>query len=583
MPQLILGVHPGPHDATAALFDGYTLKSAVQLERLTRLKGDGHIFPDPAIDEVLSIAGATRRDVDVVVFSRGMFPTRYYRTLEGWRWLHEQYRGYVKGRTRRMLVEDLVRLRTTRATDVFDVASFQRELGFRDGVVTDFYNHHEAHALAPLFYSPWNDAFLATADAGGDMVHYSYRHFADGALTTLFGGDECIVAPPPEDSLGKMYSAATKALGFRPVRHEGKVTGLAAMGEPVLARKIAARFSVDEAGRIHCNLPTDRHIRVFIRLLAGGVRREDVAASVQKVLEDVMLLSLQRMLARHPSRNLGASGGIFANVKLNRLLAEELPLDELFIFPAMGDEGLAVGGVLCWLLRRDGLKAWLANRQPLGDVYLGRDHSDAIDGALSGTTGVRRTGEPPVDGAVRRLAAGEIGAIYTGRMEYGPRALGARSILANPSRRDTHDLLNLRLDRSEFMPFAPVIAAERAADVFDITPVNARACRYMTIACDVRPEWRARIPAVVHVDGSARPQIIERADNPTYYDILTAFERATGLPVLVNTSFNVHEEPIVNAPGECVQALVDGRVDFVVTDQALYARSEPARAAPAHQ
>jgi carbamoyltransferase len=158
-------------------------------------------------------------------------------------------------------------------------------------------------------------------------------------------------------------------------------------------------------------------------------------------------------------------------------------------------------------------------------------------------------------------------------MEYGPRALGARSIIANPSLRETHDLLNRRLDRSEFMPFAPAITAERAADVFDITAVNARACRYMTIACDVRQEWRARIPAVVHVDGSARPQIVERAGNPTYYDILTAFERASGLPVLLNASLNVHEEPIVDAPPACVQALVDQRVDFVVPDQGLYARN----------
>jgi carbamoyltransferase len=158
-------------------------------------------------------------------------------------------------------------------------------------------------------------------------------------------------------------------------------------------------------------------------------------------------------------------------------------------------------------------------------------------------------------------------------MEYGPRALGARSILANPARRETHDLLNERLERSEFMPFAPVIAHERASEVFDITPVNLRACRYMTIACDVRAEWRSRIAAVVHVDGSARPQVIARADNPLYYDILQAFERLSGLPVLVNTSFNVHEEPIVNTPAECARALADGRIDFVATDRGLYERA----------
>ena len=134
-------------------------------------------------------------------------------------------------------------------------------------------------------------------------------------------------------------------------------------------------------------------------------------------------------------------------------------------------------------------------------------------------------------------------------------------------------MLNTRLDRTEFMPFAPVIAADKAAEVFDVNTVNAYACRFMTITCDVRPSWRERIAAVVHVDGSARPQTIVRKSNPLYFDILAAFERATGIPVLVNTSFNVHEEPIVNTPRECAQALLDRRIDFIVTQQAIYEAS----------
>ncbi|MGE3149899.1 MAG: carbamoyltransferase C-terminal domain-containing protein, partial [Pseudorhodoplanes sp.] len=215
---------------------------------------------------------------------------------------------------------------------------------------------------------------------------------------------------------------------------------------------------------------------------------------------------------------------------------------------------------------------WLKQRHRLDDVYLGRDYTETADATLAGTSGIRRVSDRPVVTAADRLANGELGAIYTGRMEYGPRALGARTILANPSKRETHDLLNERLDRSEFMPFAPVIAAERAKDVFDVNPVNAYACRFMTMTCDVRPAWRERIAAVVHVDHSARPQVIERASNPLYYDILSAFEQQTGIPVLVNTSFNVHEEPIVNAPAECIRALLDGRIDFVVTNKALYER-----------
>lgn len=155
-------------------------------------------------------------------------------------------------------------------------------------------------------------------------------------------------------------------------------------------------------------------------------------------------------------------------------------------------------------------------------------------------------------------------------MEFGPRALGARSILASPVRRDINDTINKRLDRSEFMPFAPVVLAEHAASPLNVNPGNACAARFMTITCDVRPEWRDRIPAVVHIDGSARPQVIEAHDNPIYFDVLERFYKRTGLPVLVNTSFNVHEEPIIDTPEQALTALIEGRIDRILTKDALY-------------
>ncbi|MGM4963871.1 carbamoyltransferase C-terminal domain-containing protein [Tardiphaga sp. 1201_B9_N1_1] len=571
MPQLILSVHSGVHDAAVAIFEDYDLKAAIALERLTRRKSDGSTHPDAAIDEVLSIAGATRRDVDVVASSRAMFPKAYFPRLGGLRWLREQYRSRV-GKDRLLLGAEQHRYRAQRAEDVFDAAAWRRDGGFRDDAAIHFYNHHEAHALPTLFYSPWPDALLVTADGGGDNVNYSYRHFADHRLTTLYGDDACLFLPNPVDSLGRAYSAATKSLGFRPNRHEGKLTGLAAMGQPTVADTIAGYFSVGPDGRIQSGFRSYHQMNALMRRLAKQAGRADFAASIQKVLEDTMLLSLQRLLQRHPARHLGLSGGVFANVKLNRLLAEQLSIDELFIFPAMGDDGLPIGGALSYLMQRDGLVPWLGRRRDLGTVYLGRDFQAGLDAGIAATPGIHRVNEAPVDGAVKRLVAGEIGAIFNGRMEYGPRALGARTILANPARRGTHDLLNERLSRSEFMPFAPVITTERAAEVFDVNPVNARACRYMTIACDVKPEWRDRIPAVVHVDGSARPQVIARPDNPLYYDIVEGFARASGLPVLVNTSFNVHEEPIVNSPDEALRALLDGRIDFLVTTGGLYRR-----------
>jgi carbamoyltransferase len=572
MPQLILGIHPGIHDASAALYSDYDLLAAVQLERLTRVKSDGREFPDTCIDEVLSIAGCTRRDLDVVAISRMAVPVEHFTHFRGLRWLREQYRTRIEGYRRRMFARELRRANTLEAEAIYDLAGFRRGLGVRADTEIFFFNHHEAHALPALFHTDWDDALLVTADAGGDNIDYSYTHFAGGRLTTIYGGDGLLLGPTPIDSLGRLYGAATDALGFKSLRHEGKVTGLSAMGSPRFFDEIARHFTIAEDGRIAADFVKHDHMWPFMRAIAAKASREDVAASVQEVLEDFMLESVRRMLARHPARHLGVAGGIFANVKLNRVLAERLPIEEIFVVPPMGDEGMSTGGPLCHLLRRDGLERWLNARRRLEHVYLGRDYTAAIDAALERTPGISKSGEAAVEGAAERLARGEIGAIYTGRMEFGPRALGARSILANPARRETHDLLNERLARSEFMPFAPVVSSGRAAEVFDVNPKNAYACRFMTITCDVRPAWRQRIPAVVHVDGSARPQVIERASNPLYFDVLSAFERRTGLPVLVNTSFNVHEEPIVNRPEECTKALADGRIDFVVTEKAIYRR-----------
>src|SRR5271156_1614466 len=570
MSELILALHSGPHDSVAALFDDYDLKAAVQLERLTRVKGAGRQHPDLCIHEVLKIAGASRADVDVVAMSRTLLNTEYFRYMRGLRWLQETAFRRSRGKILQYMTHEMRRYRSTNYDDLFDLAAFRRDGGFRPNTTLHFSNHHEAHAVPTLFYSQWDEALLVTADGGGDTVNYSHRSFADGAIKTIYGGEECLFVDQPVDSLGRAYSAATLALGFRMNRHEGKLTGLAALGEPTCADEIDSYFSLDENGRVHSKFSGFSHMKSLMRRLAKTTRREDLAASIQKVLDDTMLRSVKTLLAHYPSKHLGLAGGVFANVRLNRLLAESLELDEVFIFPAMGDEGLPVGSALIYLLERDGFKSWLDQRRPLGPVFLGRDYTDAIDPAFAAMPNVRRVEAAPVAETARRLVDGNIGAIYTGRMEYGPRALGARSILANPSWRETHDLLNQRLARTEFMPFAPVIAAERAADVFDISGVNARACEYMTIACGVQPQWRDRIPAVVHVDGSARPQIIRREDNRLYYDIVRAFEAASGLPVLINTSFNVHEEPIVNSPAECAKALTDGRIDFVVTEKAVY-------------
>ncbi|MSO88901.1 MAG: hypothetical protein EXQ89_02860 [Rhodospirillaceae bacterium] len=568
--MIILGIHSGFHDAAAALFDDYRLVAAVSLERLTRRKGDGRGVPTECIEEVLEIAGLRRRDVDTIASTRGALPWRYFSHFRGGRLIEGKLRQLLGREKLKDMTIELRRAGEIQAERIFNAALFNADHEFRADTAIGFANHHFAHALPSLFFTDWEDALLYTADGGGDNVHYSHRVFRDGALQSLFGDDRWLLPEKRIDSLGLAYGYATQALGYRINRHEGKLTGLAALGEPTLYDEIARRFRLDADGRIDSDFESYLAMRGFIFALAKDRAPADVAASIQKVLEDFIFAAITRLLDRHPVRHLGLSGGVFANVRLNRLLAEQTSADEVFIFPAMSDEGLAVGAALQHLLERDGLSKWLTHRGRLNDVYCGRDFGEGIDRALSSAPGVRKVSDSPVPTTVDLLAQGRIVAIFAGRMEYGPRALGARSILASPVERSINDSLNLRLKRTEFMPFAPVVRDVDAEHVFDIGRVNRYACRFMTITCAVRQEWRGRIPAVVHVDGTARPQVAERGGNSLYYDIIGGFAGRTGIPVLVNTSFNVHEEPIVNRPEECVRALLDDRIDFVVTERGVY-------------
>jgi carbamoyltransferase len=569
----ILAFHAGMHDASAAAFEDYNLVAAVSEERLTRQKGYGQSVPWLAIDEVLRIAGWQRNQVDAIALTRGFHPT-YHLRVPLWRELRyslERARG--TGRDFRDLAILSRRFGSADTTKFFHTERFLRDSAFRPDTRIHFANHHEAHALAALFYTDWNEALVYTSDGIGDNVSYSMRMLKDGKLECHYGDDRWLTRTLKETGLASAYGYATVACGFKMLRHEGKLTGLAAYGEPKLAGEMAAQFRFNKSdGLIETDFANWAAMREKFLGMCQDHDRETIAASIQKVAEDFTLQSVRWWLARSGARKLALAGGLFANVRLNRLLAETLPLDEVFIFPAMGDDGLSVGAALTFLHARDGTQTWLGQRHRLDNVYLGENYDGAIDDTLRGA-GMRQLPGRPVDTAVDLIRAGKAGAIYAGRMEYGPRALGARSIIASPHDHAINDNLNKRLDRSEFMPFAPFILEEDASRVFEISDVNRYAARFMTITCAVRPEWRARIPAVVHVDGTARPQIVRHEDNPLFAGILRRFRDQTEIPVLINTSFNVHEEPIVNRPEECLRALADGRVDFVVTQQACYVKT----------
>ena len=560
----ILAVHSGIHDTSAALFDDYRLLAAVQKERISRIKKDGGA-PQACIEEVLAIAGLRADDVEVLALSRAEFPRRLFKPG-----CQPPGTGHPEAGATCDLSAAMAAAATFDPGAVLDVAGVVASYGLPPACQVFFANHHFAHALPALFHTDWEDALLYTADGAGDGVNYSHRVFKDGRLRTLFGDDRWLHRPRRADSLARAYGAVTRALGFRPGHHEGKLTGLAARGRPVLAERFDRRLRPDGDGLFADGFATVDELERFFTESCRGVAREDAAASIQLFVEERVLASVRRLVEREGIRHLGLGGGLFANVRLNQRLAEECGLAEVFVVPPMGDEGIAVGAALHYLLERDGLAPWLRHRHRLDHVYWGRPFPDAGARVAAASRTIARVEGNPATTAARLMAAGKAVAVFGQRMEFGPRALGARSIMASPARRAINDSLNRRLDREDFMPFAPVVAAEDAAQVFDVTPVNAYACRFMTITCGVKAEWRDRIPAVVHVDNTARPQVVRRRDNPLYYDILTSFRQQSGLPAAVNTSFNVHEQPIVNTPEEAAAALVEDRVDYLATEDGVY-------------
>ena len=557
--MLILSLCHGGHDSSAVIAEDYEILAAVQTERITRKKGDGKYAHMPTIEAAMSVAGIKITDVDIFTTSHGRAPACYF----DWDfWLKMRYdAARFFGKERKKLV--------VQNRDIFNQKKLLRNIGVSENTAFYFYNHHFAHALSALFFTDWNNILLYTADGGGDTTNYSAYHFDGAAIHELYGDLKNANTKFPNDSIGSAYGTMTRALGYRSNRHEGKLTGLAAFGKPTIYDQLAQYFGVNETGRVITPL-TDRYKEMLplIEKIGKTTSPENAAASIQKLLEDIILKSVDIYLQKTGARYIGLAGGVFANVTLNRKIAELPQVEEVFIFPAMSDEGIAIGGLYQYLLKRDGVESWQNKRRRLKNVYWGGAFDQDIGGIFN-VAAKRLDGEPAAV-AAKLLADNKIVALYCGRMEFGPRALGGRSILAAATNKAINDTLNNRLGRTEFMPFAPVVLAEDAAEIFAVNESNKYAMRFMTITCKVREQWHKKIPAVVHVDGTARPQIVYDEDNPLYAAIIREYKKQTSLPILINTSFNAHEEPIIHTPEECLRALQAGRIDYVVTKNGVY-------------
>lgn len=567
MPSLVLGFSNTGHDATAAVFADGELVSAIAEERLARVKCLGRRVPTLAIDEVLRQAGATRRDVTHIGMMCGYFSEEHIRHPSASLRIQRAVRRF--GRRLRGKAEDKIWtghvLREALAagvtySDCFLSSSFLEEEGFRPETQISFHSHHIAHGILAGHYSGFDECLVITADGHGDLdeVHSTNR-YRQGVLESLS------VTEGMGRSPGLFYQSITELLGFRPVRHEGKVLGLAAFGDPSpLLESFRRALRAAPCGtRFDSDFPDYASRYAFLAGAIRGHSRENIAAAAQQVLEDAFLVIVRKQVKETGLHCIALNGGVAANVKLNQRIAALPEVEQLFVFPGMSDTGNAIGAALLALdIAEPGYLS--SRRNALADVYLGPAFDpDAIEQELisQGLAYERLAEAELVNRAAHAMHEGLVVGWFQGRMEFGPRALGNRSMVGAPTDPGINKSLNDRLERTEFMPFAPSVLAERADDVFLGVGKAAHSAEFMTITFDVREEWKSRIPAVVHVDGTARPQLVRADRNPLYHALIKRYCDLSGIPLVLNTSFNVHEEPIVCAPSEGIRALAEDRID----------------------
>lgn len=568
--RVVLGVHAG-HDAGAAVVRDGRLVACVNEERLSRKK----LFwgwPQRSVPEALRLAGVAPGDVDAVAVagtsgSMKEIGERGYRDLGVAREVVSllskgPVAGVLLGEERGVaLVRSLMRMRhalTKRA-----MRRRLHALGL--AAPAHFVDHHRCHNASAYYTSGWDDCLAVSLDGSGDG--YCSRIYACRG-----GRMDLVKSVPSYHSPGYYYNYVTHLLGFLPVRHEGKITGLAAYGDPKRCLEVfRERLLYDKEEGTFVN--RGRWMTAELEHLAGrldGIRREDVAAAVQRNTEDVVAAYVRDALDRTGARRLALSGGVFSNVRLNQVVWNRSECEEIHVHPHMGDGGLAAGAALDVFHRTGGTY----EPAQLDHVYLGPSYTDyEIERTLARYPDlcVRRPRSVEVETA-RLLAERKVVARFDGAMEYGPRSLGNRSILCDARDASVNDWLNARLDRSEFMPFAPVTTEDAAPSFFArFDPARARAARFMTVTYDVTERCVAEAPAIVHVDRTARPQVVFRDANPRLHDILEEYGRRTGSPILVNTSFNMHEEPIVCDPDTAIRSFLRSGLDvlalgpFVVT------------------
>jgi len=595
--MIIVGISAYYHDAAACLVIDGEIIAAAQEERFTRRKHDAD-FPGNAINYCLSEAGIDAAAVDYFCFYDKPF-LKFERILE-------TYLAFAPA--------GLATFRRSAPTWVteklFQKHAIAKALRALLGKHVDwesrllFSEHHLSHAASAFFPSPFENAAILTMDGVGEWTTTSLAVGAGNDLTV----QREIRFP---HSLGLLYSAVTYHTGFEVNGGEYKVMGLAPYGSPTYADTIRSHLiDVQEDGSFHLNMDYFDYCSgstmtnpAFDQIFGGPPRRAegaltqrdmDLAASIQVVIEDIVL-KLAREAARSTGeRNLCLAGGVALNCVANGKLLREGPFERLWIQPAAGDAGGAIGAALgAYHLHRHQPRVIRSGRDGMNGALLGPHYSQAeIVGRLD-ALGCIYTIHPEaemIDIAARALADGDVIGWHQGRMEFGPRALGARSILADPRSPSMQRKLNLKVkNRESFRPFAPSVLREHVSEWFDLDTDSP----YMLLVAEVAPErrcplsagddrlrglaqldvQRSTIPAVTHIDHSARIQTVDQETNPLYHALIEAFLKLTGCPILVNTSFNMRDEPIVSTPDDAFRCFMQTDIDLLIVGNAMARKS----------
>ena len=567
-----LGIGCFYHDSSATLLKDGKVVVAVQEERFSRKKHDSS-FPEEAIKYCLKSQGITITDIDNIGFYEKpllKFERILYQHLEMFPWSYKIFlSGLPSWFNEKLRVIKIIR----------------KKLKYKKGVY--FVEHHLAHAASSFLPSPFKKAAIFTIDGVGEWDTTTYG-FGEGNNIELKKG---LIFP---DSLGLLYSTITAYLGFRVNNSEYKVMGLSAYGdmnketnpyysklEKVIDIKEDGSYKLDmDYFKFHYSnrMPSAK----LCKLLGGDVRKggqidkrhKDIAAALQLITEEVIIKILNHVYKSDKCDNIVLSGGVALNSVVNGKILKNTPFKRIWINPDPADGGGSMGAALYVYNTLLGNK-----RELLDSAYLGPEYSEEeIKGYLEKNKinySVLKNDKEIVEKVAKLISKNNVIGWFQGRMEWGPRALGARSILSNPCNPKMQEILNLKVKhREKFRPFAPVICADDVSKYFEYDNPLSLSTDYMLMVYPIKKKWRSRIPAVVHVDGSGRLQTVRREQNALYYDLIKEFGKLSGIPILINTSFNIRGEPIVCSPSDAYSCMMGTGIDYLIIDKFLIRRKD---------